>query len=44
MSILSVAEQNALEEVFDEDYLQKSFNEWVEMMEHEYRAIEGYLI
>jgi len=41
MSILHDAEQRALEEVFNEEYLSKSFDEWVEMMEHEYRDIES---
>lgn len=41
MSILYDTEQRALEEVFDEEYLLKSFDEWVKMMEHEYKDIEG---
>lgn len=41
MFTLSAEDLKALEEIFDEEYLEKTFNEWVELMELEYGDIEN---
>lgn len=44
MFVLSAEEEKALEEMYDEEYQLRSFNEWVEMMEHEYGDKENPLV
>ena len=41
MFTLSAEDLKALEEIFDDEYLEKSFNEWVELMEQEYGDMEN---
>lgn len=41
MFTLSAEDLKALEEIFDEEYFEKTFNEWVELMEQEYGDMEN---